>query len=413
MSNKMQEQNDNNLSNEFDKIPLVPELIGITAINPFCNYNSSSRSLMLSSHLSQSNVLLKGEESIIQSGLEKELAKNTFSKKLHNDSRIISIIPRYRAGVDNQSVNHTVDALVIFEDLKTNELDCLDIPYNSNMHPYFGYRYKWNTDILNNVNHNDIIKAGTILADSPAVIENNGYEYGTNMNYCLMSLNETAEDGVVLSRSAAKKLDMEIFEKRTVEFGTDTYLLNLYGDEDNYKPFPEIGEYVREDGVLLASRDMDEEMSPCLTSKKDMMDFNPMFDKVSYVKAGVNKVVDIKVHHTPKAKKELYSNTGDLVKKYSKAFLRYQKDILDVYDNVLEEHRTRYRNDNVKVTPKFSRVLIDAMAMTECENVNSNKYIKKTYRNDGIDMFKVDITVLAIHHCGVGSKISDKSGEIF
>ena len=38
----------------------------------------------------------------------------------------------------------------------------------------------------------DILKAGTILADSPGVKEGGGYGYGVNANLCLLNIPETA-----------------------------------------------------------------------------------------------------------------------------------------------------------------------------------------------------------------------------
>jgi len=398
------------LKESFAKVKLRPELTSITAVNPFCNHNSAARSLMLSSHMSQALTLLNGDEKIIQSGIERELGRQTFDKKLVNDSRIISIIPRYKNGIDINSINHMVDAIVIYEDLKTGEISYLDLPYNSNMHNYFGFRYKWNHDILDKVQHNDVLEAGTVLASSPAVSDNNGYKFGANLNICMMTINETAEDGIVISESTAEKMAIEIFEKRTVEFGTDSFMLNLYGDKDNYKPFPEIGEKIHKSGAIVAVRDYDDELAPALMSAKDICEFNPMFDKVTYVRDGSGVVSDIKVYHTPKSKKEIYSNTDGLVKKYSKALVQYYKDILDVYDNIVDEHKQRYRNDNVKVSPKFTRLLVNAMAITDADIVKGDRNIKKIYRNDPMDIYRIEFTIKYRYLPGVGYKLTDLSG---
>lgn len=400
-----------NLNKEFDNVGLDPRLTGITALNPFCNYNSSSRSVMLSSHLSQATVLIRGEESIVQSGLEREFAKQTFNKKVENDSRFISFVLRYRAGVDVSSVNHLVDGILIYEDLVTNEISYIDLPYNSDMHKYFGFKYEKNQELLDNLTTNDIIPAGTVLASSPAVGENESYKYGVNMNMCLMSMNETSEDGVVISKAAAEKLPINIFEKRTVEFGTDTFMLNLYGDNDTYKPFPEIGEEIHESGALVALRDHNDELAPALMSIKDTQDFNPMFDKVTYVRPGRGVVKDIKVHHTPKAKKELHSNTDGLVNRYANAYIAYMQDIIDVYDKILSEHINRFGNDNLRVSPKLTRLIVDAKAITDSSNPNSDKYIKKLYRNDPMDIYKIDFVIQYTLDIGKGFKITDKSGN--
>jgi len=398
------------LQDQFDKVKLRPELMSITAVNPLCNHNSAARSLMLSSHLSQALTLLHGDEKILQSGIERELGKQTFNRELKNDSRIIAVVPRYKSGVDINSINHVVDAIVIFEDLVSNEISYLELPYNSKMHNYFGFKYNWNHEVLDNMQHNDILPAGTVLASSPAVTKNNGYKFGANLNVCMMTLNETAEDGIIISESTAKKMEIKIFEKRTVEFGADSFMLNLYGDPDNYKPFPEIGEHIHQSGALVAIREFNEELAPALMSAKDICDFNPMFDKVTYVRDGSGVVSDIKVYHTPKSKKEVYSNTDKLVKKYSKALVQYYQDILDVYENLLKEHRARYRNEDLKVSPTFTRLLVDAMAITDSANENNDRRLKKLYRNDPMDIYRIDFTIEYTLTPGTGFKLTDLSG---
>lgn len=399
------------LEEQFEKVGLNEELIGITAMNPFCNYNSSSRSIMMASHMSQTTTLLHGDEKIIQSGLEKEFAQQTFSKKLDNDSRVISIIPRYRSGVDIDAVEHIVDAILIYEDLTTNEISYIDLPYSSDLHNYFGFKYKWNHDILDNLKHNDTLEAGTILASSPAVTENNGYKYGANINVCLMSMNETSEDAVILSESATKKLGIEIFEKRTIEFGADSFLLNMYGDDENYKPIPDIGESIHPSGAVAAVRDIDDELAPSLTSYKDIQEFNPIFDKVTYVRAGECEVVDIKVLNTPKNKKNVYTHTDEMLKKYTKAYNRYMKDILDTYNEINKDFKNKYRDQELKVSPKFTRLLVNAMAVTDSNDPGSDRFVKKLYKNENMDIYSIQIKIRYKMAATEGYKISDSSGN--
>ena len=401
----------NKLSNEqISKIGLKPEFVGITAMNPFANHNSSSRSIMMASHTAQSLTLINGEEKIIQSGLEREFGRHTFNKVIKNDSRVISIIPRYRSSLEHNTIGKTVDAVVIFEDLTTNEIDYLELPKNSKFHTYFGFEYNWNNEVIGNLTHNDTIPAGTILASSPAVDENNGYKYGINFNVCMMSINETAEDGVIISETAAKKLGINLYERRTVEFGSDSMLLNLYGDKDNYKPFPDIGENIHETGAIVAIRKFEDDLSPALLSKNDILEFDPLFDMATYVRGGKGEVTDIKVYHTPKNKKEVLSNTDALVSKYTNGLIQYHKDILDVYDNIVQEHKDRYHNTDVKVSPRMTRLIVDSMALTDSDSNNANN-IKKVYRNDQMDIYRIEFTIkYFIENAKVGYKISDSSG---
>ena len=110
------------------------ELVGIHSTGPFTPQDSSARSYMASSHISQSLTLNHGEDKIIQTGLEKQLGENTFSIKFPEDSRIVKVIPRYR-GLSSNSINKVVEYTIILEDLEHNRLDILNVPFFHSTHP--------------------------------------------------------------------------------------------------------------------------------------------------------------------------------------------------------------------------------------------------------------------------------------
>jgi len=392
------------------ELNLKPELYSLTAINPFANHNSASRSLMLSSHIAAALTLIDGDEAIVQSGIERELGKQTLNVNIKNDSKVIEIIPRYSMGLDQSCLNKIVDVLLIFEDLVTGEIDCVEVPYSSSFHTYFGFKYNWDHETLNNLAPNDILKAGTVVADSPAVTKNKGYKFGAMLNVAMVTVNESAEDAVVVSESAAKKLTTNVYDKRSIEFGSNSFMLNLYGDEDNYKPFPEIGEYLKPSGALVAIRDYVDGSAASLTGKKDIMDFNPIFDNVVYVRGGKSKVVDIKVYRSPEAKKEVYSGTDELVNKYADAYIKYLKEIVDLYEKLTAEYIRKYHVDGLKISNRLTRIITDAMVIMESDNIRSDRKISKVHRKKQLDIYRVEFVIESTLSVVEGFKITDKHG---
>jgi hypothetical protein len=75
------------------------------------------------------------------------------------------------------------------------------------------------------------------------------YRYGVNMNLAFMQMPAIEEDPVydALYREMRKRLP-----KVTYRLDTQGAPLNLYGDERNYKPFPDLNTLVGEDGILAA-----------------------------------------------------------------------------------------------------------------------------------------------------------------
>lgn len=399
------------------ELPVIEELVGLHSINPFIRELSSSRSYMSSSHLSQSLTPIFGNEKIIQTGLEKQFAENTFSKKVEEDVKVLKVIKRYE-GVSSDTVDKLTEYLVITESLETGEIDYVSIPNHFKLHQYFGFKYKI-SDTLKNLRSNDILYKDTILADSYSVGKNNGYRFGVNANLCLMNIPETAEDGVIISESLSEKLSYRTFETRNIEFGNNSFPLNIYGDENNYKPFPEIGEYVGPDSVLCVLREYNERLVGSLTSVNDVRDFNPMFDKAYYVNGPGHKmnilgkefetgiIVDVKVYSNPKYKKNTYSGVSGYVEKYANALKKYHKDILEAYENIKKEHFMRYGDNELKISNKFHRLIVDSLALVspESSKINYNN------RNDIIDLFRVEFTVQYTHKLNICNKISDLHGS--
>jgi hypothetical protein len=413
----------NKINKVFEVDPLLEikeKLVSIHALNPFVANDSSARSYMFSSHLSQAITLEHGDERIIQSGLESQFGQNTFSKKTESDIRILKIIPRYR-GIDQNSINAVTELFIMFENLDTGEIDHINIPYYFTLHQYFGFKYKWNNDVLGTLMPGTVLPKGTILADSPSVDVNSGYKFGANLNIALMTIPETAEDGVVISQSMSKKLSYKIFETRVVEFGTDSFPLNIYGDDENYKAFPDIGEQINDDSVIMALRDYDQALSPALVSVKDVQSFNPIFDKAVYVKGPGSKVndgegviksgvvVDIKAYHSPKFKKEIYTETAGDVQKYVNGYKRFYQDILDQYDKLRADHYRMYKNNDLRISEQTHRLLIDAYAILN----NKNHKINYSFRNEPLDIYRIEFTIEYTINPSVGAKITDGHGKVF
>jgi len=364
------------------------ELLSLHAINPFIAESSAPRCLMLSGHLSQLVTIEGGSPQIIQTGVDPQLADNTFSRKIKNDSRVISIIKRYN-GISATSITTTTEYLVIVEDIETNMLDIVTIPTFHKLHQYFGFKYKVNEDILNSA-VGMVLPKDTVLADSPSVtVDSEGgkeYSFGCPLNLAYLHIPEVTGDGIVISESATKRFRYKTYETVVMEFGESSFPLNLYGDKDNYKIFPDIGECINPDRVIAATRKYDSLMSPCTTSGNDVRNYSAYFDKPYYSKNG-GKVVDIRVFSNKKSRKSVYTETTTQAERYVVGLTKYYADIIAAYDNCNRQYRARNRSD-IPVSPEFHRLLVDAYVATE-----DTRYVRYTNANDIVDLFRVEIIV--------------------
>ena len=375
------------------------------ALNPFIEHNSSPRGLMMSSHISQIIVINKPEPSMIQTGLEFEFGKYTFMKKTEDPIEIIDIIKRY----DTININKTVEFTIIYKNHSTGEIDVMDIPKFERYHPYFGFEYKLNP-ILKTIEKGDYLPPETILAKPPTVFDNGEYGFGVDANVCLMTIPGVDEDGFVVSEDFCKKMNYKIYETHTVEFGSNSILLNLYGDDENFKPFPDIGEEINDTGVLCAVRDLttleyDDMLLPALMNKYDVMSFNPIFDKAVYArKKGV--VVDIKVWKNNRLRKEMPIGTYELLDNYKDTYVTYYKKILHDYHNLKREYGNY--GLELKLSPKLRTLITEAIGMVESDKPNTR--LKKTFKKDELDLYRVEFTIEYEMSIGVKNKLSNFHG---
>ena len=396
------------MNNEVD-MSIREEFLSLSALNPFLEHDSSPRGCMFLTQLSQTAVLDKGEPRIIQTGLEQQLVDNTFKIVVEEDMVVKAIIT---SNGETENLDEVPLITIIGENIRTKEIDCYDIPYYFSLHQYFGFRYI-RQEILTNIYAGMVLEEGTILAETPGVVDDS-YCYGVNANIALITDPAGGQDGIIISDRIAEKLQYKIYVKGSMEWGADSFPLNLYGDKDTYKAFPEVGESIGKDQVFGAIRDYDKDIGPALTSKIDTLDFNPVFDKAFYVKPTKelknendtilnNKVVDLRIYHSPNSKKEpLYNN--EQTQKILRGNKQYMHALVKAYENTSKDKFEDKFKDRT-TTPRLQRKLVEAYTLLP----DDEKIVYK-YRNDKVDLYRAEFVIEYTVIPGIGSKLSDAHG---
>ena len=394
---------------------LAPELISLSALNSFSAHNSSSRAQMFLSHISQSLVTTDPDNKRILSGLEKELGKYTFNIKMPDDGTILSIIERYPQGVGEGSLNLNPETIVIYERESDMRLDYISIPYYCSQSQYFGFEYKKNPAIDKLAIGANIAK-DTIFADSPSVSEEGLYRYGKNLNTAFMSLPSVAEDGFIISESAQKKFKFKIFETRVVELGSRNFPLNLYGDEENYKIFPDLGETLDTikngpEGLLMMLREHGHDLSPATMSVKDTMSPDYIFDKGIYVGDGSGKIIDIKVIGNNSNVRNLPVEMTEQLEKYRKAYKTFNETIIDTEDRLKYERKRKYGDTKLNLSPKLHSLLVNSRAIINTKHSNHKQPLNLLYRQNPVDEYRVEFTIEYLKDGpSIGGKLSNMHG---
>lgn len=399
---------------------LHPTLLGNASLNAWTAHNSSSRTVMFTAqHLSQALTLLAPETNTVQTGVEREYGKYTFSIKVDKDSYVVKNIPRYQSVYGSQSIKCNPSNLLILEDMYTGEVDILNLPYHSNgdvvKHQHFGFKYIYNPDIVDKLIPGNILKAGTIIADSSNVGDAGEYRFGINANVAYMSVPGTIEDGFIVSESFCERMKTRKFERRTASWGKKYYPINLYGNDEVYKPFPDIGDKIRPDGLLFVLRPIDETLGAVEMNKLALVEPDHTFDKLYYGAPNAT-VVDIDIHHSDAVQ---YSPTPLGMEtqcvKYYNALKNFHQDIVNVYEELYQT-----RGSDLKITPAFHRQVVESMAYIGFENITNidlptkkqlrKRKVNKTHRCVPIDDWWVNIETEEILTPTVAFKITNPHG---
>lgn len=389
---------------------LRPDLLSTTALNPWPGNISSPRLQMFNSHLSQALVTEGRNNRRCFTGMEPKFAEYNFNIRFDTDARLIKIIDRYPQTIGKNSIASNPERLVIFEHEVTlpggervKEVDVKSCKTHHELHQNFGFRYNQVEEL------EEYIPEGTVISQSPSVSEEGNYQFGIETEVAMMSVPQIIEDGVVASESFCKKATTLAIETLSVSFGKKRFPLNIYGNDDEYKIFPDIGEKVNDDGILMALRQYDDDMTPILMSKKALQRLDHKYDERVHVQAGA-RVVDVKVYQDTRLTGVLRGKsmntpegTADQADKYLSADKRFYQNIINAYNTLWGG-----RKDSLRISPAFQRLLVEAHAATA---KGDKERMIRTYSGVPIDEWRVDITIEYPIVPTIGFKITGCHGD--
>lgn len=115
------------------------------------------------------------------------------------------------------------------------------------------YGYKNNLKIDPELAEGEILPKGTLLSYSNMYDEDLNLQYGTNLKALFIAKDGlTFEDGIIMSRTGASKFEHTSVTEAVITLNNNDVLLNLYGKDGSFQPFPGVGERIK--GQILAAR---------------------------------------------------------------------------------------------------------------------------------------------------------------
>lgn len=389
--------------NEMDR-----RLMGINGMNPFDVMDSSPRKNMFASHIGQCLVIKEGSERFIQTGMERQYAQTTFSVKMPENGTILKVIPRYQEEMGDERIQNP-ETILIYEGDETGEIGLIRLPGYFSDQTYFGFEYKAKK-ITNSIRQFSKIARGTILLDSPAVTENGDYKYGRELNTMFASLPGVSEDGIIVCRDVLPYFAINTFERRDAEWGSRYIPINLYPDPNNpgsYQPFPNIGDMVRDDGLLLCLRRDDRNMAISQQSARALREVNYFDDRRVYAEGKGGRVKDIKIYHDDYANSNAPEAMERQAMRYHRSTQRFYREVLDVIKGI-EKRRGGY--ENFVVSKPLHALAVEAEAMLDNRANGSQERRVLLHRKNPLDTWRVEFVIQYERVPDIGWKWTDCHG---
>ena len=374
------------------RITKPEHMLGRSLLQPYCNTNSGSRKLMHSTHIEQRMPLMHPEVPLIQTGYENEFGRYASSVyKAETDKVVLAKIQKFTNNPDQHY-------FLIVQDMQNGELDIIEKVDYEFITETYGYlndnsylnKLKPLDPDAESASFDNMIYNGEIYKKSKAYDEYNNRRDGVNLLTGYISTAKNTEDSVIISESAAKKLTSPLIKSVTIIINENDILLNIYGDIDNYKSFPDIGEEVK-DGILAVSRREKKEESLFTHSFNRLNDFL-MSDEKFMVEGSVIDI-DIYCNNPETINQSVYNSQ---IKYYNDNKLRYMKEIVSVIDQVQSNN-----NNELPMSYKLKKFLYEANNV-----LNGMQYINDKPFTGTI----LKITILEENKIKVGDKVSDRYG---
>lgn len=301
-------------------LPSREYTLGKGLLQPFNDTNSGSRKIMQGIQKEQSIQLCKAETPIIMTGYENKFA--------YLSSNYVRADTQYRVVDKIHKYSNKYYALLY--DAAHRRLHCIErVAYE-----YRTEIYGINIDNsgLDKFNVGEVIPQGTTLVRSDSFDEEDNKTDGINLTTVYMALGLTTEDPIVISQSAANRFKSPLFNEIEIVINENDIPLNMYGDDNYYKAFPNIGEKIKDSIVCAIRRERKDDEALYSQSKERLKTL--MISDTTYISDG--EIVDIDIYcNNPDKLEDMYYQQ---LKEYYEHNIEFSLNLYKAVDKFMEKH---------------------------------------------------------------------------
>lgn len=391
------------MSIQDDDFQLFPELTGFMSTTFAIREATSPRLYMYFGQMSQSCITHGVTPRRIYTGIDDKYGDYLFSVKAEHNCEVIAVINRCPPRL-NDAVQHRPPATLAIVrrlDSEVPYFDVLEITQYHQLHQHYGVRYK--AQNMHVVQVGQIIRAGTIIAGPECRLPDGTYMYGTETMLANMSIPEVTEDGGKASREWLQTQKMDCYGKAIIRFSKDEFPLNLYGGDSRYQVLPNIGERVREDGLLFAKRETNPLLAGIQLHPKNLQKLYHT-DQCMYVPAG-SEIVNISVYRGYNAGNSLPPEMVSQMDDYVSRILSFSEDLTKTHRKLSLQYHGRER-----YSPRLKALLTEAHAYHKLHRHNASAEVQAYYNKTKVRGY---LAVVEYHYTMTptrGAKFTDSNG---
>lgn len=215
-----------------------------------------------------------------------------------------------------------------------------------NLTESFGFDYK--NDYLDAAEEGEEVPPNTILTSSTSYDDNGNVSVGVNGRILYAVHPAVQDDAIICSESFAQRMIANNVKQITIPINENTILLNLYGDEGEYRGLPNIGDVIP-NGVIAATRTIKETRMFSDLRDSSLRTTNEQSDQKFY---GEGEIIDINV----------YCNNPDLkTNKVTRQLVQYYTDAKWFYSEVYRTCKQIINSGSKKIDNEIHRWMRLAM----------------------------------------------------
>lgn len=384
------------------KVPM--QLLGLApALNPLVDHTSAQRLMMWSSHVTQTQVLHGCEFPRVYSGFEQMVGRYEYNTtERDQDIQILQVIPKFVINSGVFPINDNPYHTIVYRGCDDNKVGYFQLEKFTMRSDGYGYMNKL-TPNVQLLSRGTFIPKDVKLSTSPTH-DGNKYMMGTNLRAAYMSLPQVTEDAFVISESAARKLSTDGFTKISFRIAPNQIPVDCYGNENEYKFLPDIGETVREDGILCAIRTPTENSFIYDVNPVNLRKVQHLHDSVFYAPPGA-RVMDIDVIINRNRKVRTPPEVFAQVEKYREAINKYHLRVWDAYQEAVKK--------GWEITPEFNTLVTRAIESLLIDNQHIPDFRKRAnvsamYRKEEIEFMYITVTLRYNNPIEFGKKLSGR-----